>query len=100
MAIDEEVEDLQYQIHKIDGKSLGYNIGNRIYGLGKIGLQVFLYYATDQDPLSLLYLPVAIDGAADLVTGKHHTLLFRLTKAHPKYKLEKLLAARQEPTSD
>jgi len=100
MAIDEEIEDLQHQIHKIDGKSLGYNIGNRIYGLGKIGLQVFLYYATGKDPLSLLYLPIAIDGAADLITGKHHTLLFRLFKAHPKYKLENLLAQQQTPTFD
>ena len=100
MAIDEEIENLQYQIHKIDGKSLGHNIGNRIYGLGKLGLQIFLYYATDKNPLSLLYLPVAIDGAADFITGKHHTLMFRLFRAHPKYKLEKLLAELQKPTSD
>jgi len=95
MAIEEEIEDLQYQIGKIDGKSLFGNIGNRIYGLGKIGVQVFLYYLSDKNPLSLLYLPLAIDGAADFVTGKHHTLMFRLLRVHPKYKLEKILSEQE-----
>lgn len=89
--IDKEIEDLRYQTHKIEGKSLRWNITNRLYGLGKVGMCFLLYYATDQNPWSLLTLPIAIDGAADLATGKHHTLLFRLLRAHPKYKLEKLV---------
>ncbi len=96
MAIDKEIENLQYQIHKMEGRSLGGNIGNRLYGLGKVGMQLFLYYITDQNPLSFLYLPLAVDGAADLLTGKHHTLMFRILRAHPKYKLEKLLVKQQK----
>ena len=96
MAIEEEIEDLQYQIDKIDGKSVGWNIGNRAYGLGKVGLQVLLYYLSDKNPLSLLYLPIAIDGAADLITGKHHTLMFRFLRVHPKYKLEKILSEQEK----
>ncbi len=86
-----EIENLQYQNDKIEGKSLGYNLENRVYGLGKIWIQILLYHTTDQNPWSMLYLPLAIDGAADLVTGRHHTLMFRLLRIHPKYKLEKLL---------
>lgn len=96
MTTEEKVEDLKYQIDKIDGKSLVWNIGNRIYGLGKMGLQVLVYYISDKNPLSLLYLPIAIDGAADFVTGKHHTLIFRLLRAHPKYKLEKILSEQEK----
>ena len=88
---EKQIENLKYQINKIDGKSRGWNIGNRIYGLGSILIQIGLYYAFDKNPLSLLYLPMAIDGAADLITGKHHTLIFRLFRVHPKYKLEKIL---------
>ena len=96
MTIEEEIEDLRYQINKIDGKSLDWNIGSRIGGLVKIGLQFLFYYASDKNPLSLLYLPVAIDGAADLLTGKHHTLMFRLLRVHPKYELEKLLSEQEK----
>ena len=86
-----EIENLQDQVNRIEGQELLYNIGNRISGLGKVGLQVAFYYLTDKNPWSLLYLPLAIDGLADLTTGKHHTIMFRLLRIHPKYKLEKLL---------
>ncbi|MBU4086749.1 MAG: hypothetical protein KKB21_04200 [Nanoarchaeota archaeon] len=95
MTIEEQIDDLHYQIHKIDGKSLGWNIGNRITGLAKIGLQLLFYYASDKNPLTLVYLPVAIDGAADLITGMHHTLMFRILRVHPKYKLAKILSEQE-----
>jgi hypothetical protein len=92
MTIKEEIEDLQYQIDKIDGKSALHNIGNRIYGAIGIGLPIFLYYAFGKNPLAFIATPLVIDGIGDLVTGKHHFLSYRLFKAHPKYKLEKILS--------
>ncbi len=89
-SLDEKIEDLNYQIKKIDGHTLAGNIGNRLYGLGHIGFQLFLYYASNKSPFALLYLPLTIDSIADVFTGKHHTLIFKLTKVHPKYELEKL----------
>lgn len=86
-----EIENLQDQINRIEGQELLYNIGNRVYGLGKIGFQVALAHFTDYNPWSLLYLPLALDGLADLATGKHHTLMFRLLRIHPKYKLERIV---------
>ena len=95
MTIEEEIEDLQYQINKIDGKSLGWNIGNRVYGAIGVALPIFVYYATGKNPWALIGLPLVIDGVGDLFTGKHHFLSYRLFKTHPKYKLEKILLEQE-----
>jgi len=89
MNIDDNIKDIQYQIEKIEGKTIVHNIGNRIYGLGHLVLSVMGTYIS---PLTLpITIPLAIEGAADLTTGKHHFISYRLFKIHPKYELEKLL---------
>lgn len=89
MTLDEQIENLQYQIEKIDGKKWKYNTINRIYGLGHIALGAFCAWKipiTGPIAGSLLI----IDGVGDLITGKHHYIMYRILKIHPKYELEKL----------
>lgn len=93
MTLEEEIQYQKEIIQQVDGKSPLYNIGNRIYGLANIAFASFAYYSlTDQNPATLLACaPFILEGATDLISGKHHTILFKLFKVHPKYKLEKLL---------
>lgn len=98
MTLDEQIENLQYQVAKIDGKKWKYNIGNRVYGLGHTTLGAFLAWKVPiVGPIigSLLF----IDGIGDLITGKHHYIIYRVLKIHPKYELEKL-TKNSMPTSD
>jgi len=98
MALDEQIEDLQYQIRKIDGHTLLGNIGNRVYGLLGLGLSsVATYHCPYLAPITI---PFSVEMIGDIVTGKHHFISYRLLKIHPKYELEKLLDEHNEPTSD
>jgi hypothetical protein len=100
--LQEEIQYLQESIKRIDGKdSLFGNIGNRVHGILELGIATMgLYTATKYDfPFSTFCYTVgagfAIDGLSALLTGSMHYTLFRITKTHPKYKLEKLLAQSQ-----
>ena len=96
MKIEEQIEDLQYQIKRIDGHTQIRNISNRFHGALEIGLGVLWAYvgAKCNFPINIapyaIGLGFAIDGAGTLLTGKLHYVLFRVTKVHPKYKLENL----------
>lgn len=96
-TLQEKVEDLEYQISKIDGKTLGCNIGNRIYGLLGLTLAAFGTYAAHkignnavEIGSACLMIPFSVEMLGDVVTGKHHFISYRLFKAHPKYELERL----------
>ncbi len=98
MTLDEQIEDLQYQIRKIDGHTIMYNVGNRIYGLLGLGLSTVATYHCPY--LAPIIIPFSVEMIGDIVTGKHHFISYRLFKIHPKYELEKLLVEQQEPASD
>jgi len=92
--LENKIEDLRYQIKKIDGHIPLTNIGNRIYGLcGLTGSAIATYYVPWLAPISI---PFALEMIGDIATGKHHFISYRLLKAHPKYKLEKLLAEQKK----
>ena len=86
--IEERIEDLKSIIPKIDGHTKKDRILNRLYGLGHIGLGSFFTYQMPY--LSPLSVPLIIDGVGDLITGKHHYIVYRLFKAHPDYEINKL----------
>ena len=96
MQIEKQIEDLQYQIKRIDGHTRLGNIGNRFHGALEIGLSAMCAYVGTKCnfPINLIPytigLEFVIDGVGALLTGKLHYVLFRVTKVHPKYKLEKL----------
>ncbi len=93
MTREEDIKDLQYQIRKIDGQTRGYRIGCRLYGI--MGLTISIpatYYFPYLAPITI---PFSIEMIGDIITGKHHFISYRLFKAHPKYKLEKLLTEQQ-----
>ena len=70
MTLDEEIENLQYQINKIDGLDWKWNLSNRVFGLGHVALGTFfLYQMPYSAPVSIPYI---LDGVGDLLTGKHH----------------------------
>ena len=65
-----------------------YHWRNRLFRL-----QGFIYagaIGTINPYLSLLLIPHMLDGIGDIITGKHHNLLYRLTKSHPDHEIEKL----------
>jgi len=101
MTIDKQKEDLQYQIHRIDGHSLFNNIGNRIHGLLEIGISIMSYSTATKynfpinTALYLIGTTFVIDGISSLITGKLHYVFFRVTKSHPKYELERLEKERE-----
>ena len=98
MTLDEQIENLQYQVEKIDGKKWKYNLGNRAQGLGHTTIGAFFALKVPiAGPIigSILF----IDGIGDLIIGKHHYLIYRILKIHPKYKLEKL-TKNSAPASD
>ena len=87
--LQERIEDLEYQIRKIDGHNLLGNIGNRIYGLCGLTISALAaYHMPWSVPLSV---PLAIEMIGDISTGKHHFISYRLFRLHPKYELERLL---------
>jgi len=95
----EKIEDLKYQIKKIDGHTWGYNIGNRIYGLLGLTLCAIGTHGASGTPaeslLPAITIPLAIEMIGDIATGKHHFISYRLFRVHPKYELEKLLKQSQ-----
>lgn len=96
MEIEKQIEDLQYQIKRIDGHTRIRNISNRFHGALEIGLGALWAYVGTKFDFPISVLPYAIglgftiDGIGTLLTGKLHYVLFRATKTHPKYKLENL----------
>lgn len=89
MILDEQIKELQNQIEKVDGQKWKYSIGNRLYGAGHMAVGIFFAWELPIiGPIigSILF----IDGIGDLLTGKHHYLMYRVLKIHPKYELEKL----------
>ena len=88
--LQERIEDLKYQIRKIDGHTLVANIGNRVYGaIGLTLSAVSTYYTPWVAPISI---PLAIEMMGDVATGKHHFISYRLFRIHPRYELEELEA--------
>jgi hypothetical protein len=106
MTIDEQIEDLQYQIRRIDGHSRMINIGNRIHGLLEIGIGAMWYWLGFKMHQSLdvpLDIPAYIigtgfllDGVGSAATGKLHYVLYRVLKVHPQYKLQQLESQREQ----
>ncbi len=96
MPIEEQIQDLQYQIKRIDGHTRLGNIENRFHGALEITLGAIGAYAGTKCNFPINFVPYAIslgfivDGIGALLTGKLHYVLFRIIKVHPKYKLEKL----------
>ena len=96
MEIKEQVEDLQYQIKRVDGHTRIMSIGNRFHGALEIGLGVLWAYVGTKCnfPINIapyaISLGFAIDGVGTSLTGKLHYAWFKVTKSHPKYKLEDL----------
>ena len=92
----EKIEDLEYQIKKIDGHTLACNIGNRVHGILGIGLGLISAYVGTKCHFPLDVVPYligagfVIDGVGSLATGKLHYVLFRATRTHPKYELKRL----------
>ena len=96
MTIDEQIEDLQYQIKRIDGHTKTGNVCNRTHGLFGIGVGTMFYYIGSELNFPINIAPYLIetgfimDGIGSLATGKLHYVLFRAIKVHPKYELERL----------
>lgn len=93
--IREEIEDHKSTIPMIEGQTLLYNIGSRVYGAIGIALPLFLYSQT-KSPLCFIGIPLVIDGVGDLITGKHHYPSYRLFKIHPRDEIAKLEAQLKE----
>lgn len=100
MTIDEEIEVLKEHVARLDGHSWKKNINNRVFGLLGASLGALISYAANDMPSPADYLGYAVgagfllDGLATTATGKFHYLLFRLTRTHPRYKLEELQRER------
>jgi len=89
-----EIKNLEWSNYKIEGISILHNIGNRIYGiLGLIIAAIGIYSNTW---LMLIFIPFSIEMIADIITGKHHFISYRLFKIHPKYKLNKIKSENLE----
>ncbi len=93
----EEIEDLQDQIARIDGNTTSRNILNRIFGALGIGIGALSIHIGNQYDAPINIFPyifgatTTIDSVGSLLTGKLHYILYRLTRVHPKYKLERVL---------
>ncbi|MFT4326946.1 MAG: hypothetical protein ACMXYK_05580 [Candidatus Woesearchaeota archaeon] len=96
MTLDDKIEDLHSIIRRIDGHTKVSNIVNRAHGVLGIGLGLMCYHLGNHAgfpmnvPSYAIGTGFVIDGISSLATGKMHYVLFRVTKAHPKYELQKL----------
>ncbi len=101
MTLEEDVEDLEYVMKKIDGHTLFDNIGNRIYGVLGLTIVGLPVYFSPPDALPFLLpiaIPFAVEMIGDIATGKHHFISYRLLKIHPKYELERLMPQEANKT--
>lgn len=89
MDRERQIANLEYQISKIDGHTLFYNIGNRVYGL--LGLAMAAAGTSASPGMLPISIPFAAEMVGDIITGKHHFISYRLLKIHPKYELERIL---------
>ncbi len=94
-SLQERIEDLKYQIGKIDGHTLLGNIGNRVYSILGLTLCAMGTYGASGTRLAsvlpIITMPFAIEMLGDIATGKHHFISYRLLKIHPKYELESIM---------
>lgn len=97
-TIEQKIQDLESITPQVDGKILKYNLGNRIYGFIGTSLGCTAMYV--EPVLGIIGVPLIIDGVADMITGRHHTVVYELFKAHPRYEIEKLKQQLDESTSD
>ncbi len=79
-------------VDKWDGKTLKYNIGNRVSGLLKIGFGGICIFGCPESGgvleniLDIAGVFCAVEGSGDLISGKHHYFITKLfPRIHPKY---------------
>jgi|SRR3989344_4854058 len=94
--LERKINDLKYQVEKIDGHTPHWNISNRVYGLCGLVITAMGFYATKfQEPLiDVLLIPFTIEMVGDIFTGKHHFISYRLLRVHPKYELDRLQSSK------
>ena len=95
-TLQERIKDLETQKNKLEHPSLEDNIINRISGTLNLGIGALAIYLGTKYNFPVNIIPYLIgseiiaDGLAMAFTGEKHYVLFRLTRVHPKYELEKL----------
>lgn len=65
---------------KCEGRNWNYNLGNRVAGIGMYSLSM-ICMSTGSPLAFLLRIPLAIEGAGDAVTGRHHYISRRVYEA-------------------